>query len=337
MRINWSLKKLKPRRFTFMVIPDASRSVMRFRFTNFALYLVAALIIAMIALSLSIYFIAMHNAKAKLLLTAELEKNKTIYNETISTKDDTIGKLQSDLIELSQQTEKMKAKMAELNKLEEEIKAIAKIDMDKEKQLPVKIASANNEQSSGGKGGLTEQLDEDEMQKLIASTHLDLQTLSANMDHLMSSFTDAKKQIQAYEYLLKVTPSMWPTVSREITSGYGYREDPFTGRWGVHDGIDIGGNLNDPVYVTADGVVDYTGYDSYLGRYIVVKHENGIKTRYQHLNKILVKAGQKVKKGATIGRLGSTGRSTGPHLHYTVFKNGVIVNPLPYTHPPGKE
>ena len=120
----------------------------------------------------------------------------------------------------------------------------------------------------------------------------------------------------------------WP-VRGYITSPYGYRTDPFTGARLFHTGIDIGVPLGTPVRAAMDGRVSVTGYDTNSGNYVIISHYSGYKTFYGHLNVIRVTEGTYVKTGDRIGDAGSTGLSTGSHLHFTVFKNGVTVNPRP--------
>ncbi len=122
---------------------------------------------------------------------------------------------------------------------------------------------------------------------------------------------------------------MWPT--RGWTSSrFGYRASPFTGKREFHKGIDISARMGSPVVATADGMVAFSGLDRGYGRTIVLKHGYGLKTRYAHLKRILVKKGQFVKRGEIIGLVGNSGRSTGSHLHYEVHLNGVPVNPMKY-------
>ncbi len=120
----------------------------------------------------------------------------------------------------------------------------------------------------------------------------------------------------------------WP-VRGYITSPYGYRTDPFTGARLFHTGIDIGVPLGTPVRAAMDGRVSVTGYDTNSGNFVIISHHSGYKTFYGHLNVIRVTEGAYVRTGDRIGDAGSTGLSTGSHLHFTVFKNGVTVNPRP--------
>jgi murein DD-endopeptidase MepM/ murein hydrolase activator NlpD len=120
---------------------------------------------------------------------------------------------------------------------------------------------------------------------------------------------------------------IWPTVNRYVTSAYGWRRSPITQTRLFHTGIDIRGSIGAPVYAAMAGRVSYTGYNSVYGNHIVITHHSGYRTLYGHLNVIRVKSGAYVSTGQRIGDVGNTGASTGPHLHFTVYKNGVTVNP----------
>lgn len=126
------------------------------------------------------------------------------------------------------------------------------------------------------------------------------------------------------------TPMGYPRLSA-ITSAFGYRSDPFDGESAeLHPGIDFRGAKGDPVHVTADGKVVFTGRKGGYGNCIIVQHKNDFQTLYGHLSHIDVRDGQSVKTGDVIGKVGSTGRSTGTHLHYEVRKNGRPINPVKF-------
>lgn len=121
----------------------------------------------------------------------------------------------------------------------------------------------------------------------------------------------------------------WPLKgSWRLTSNYGRRADPFTGVTSFHTGIDMAMSSGTPVYSSMSGKIESVGYTNIFGNYVIIKHVNGYQTLYAHLTKSLVKSGQNVAQGAKIGLVGSTGYSTGPHLHFTVFKNGKLVDPM---------
>ena len=128
-------------------------------------------------------------------------------------------------------------------------------------------------------------------------------------------------------YNLAYTPLGYPFYGT-ITSTFGHRENPFGGNTiETHKGLDISGPIGSPVKAMAKGTVEFAGRRGGFGNCIMLKHGNGYETLYGHLSKILVHVGQKVDIGQQIGKIGSTGRSTGPHLHYEVHKNGKQINP----------
>lgn len=131
-------------------------------------------------------------------------------------------------------------------------------------------------------------------------------------------------------------PSARPIVtSANFTSGYGVRSDPFRGSAAMHAGIDLAGPMGTPVYATADGVVGRSEWNNGgYGNLIELNHGQGIQTRYGHLSQRLVQAGQQIHRGQLIGLMGSTGRSTGSHLHYEVRIDGRAVNPIPFMQQP---
>jgi hypothetical protein len=118
-----------------------------------------------------------------------------------------------------------------------------------------------------------------------------------------------------------------PTADFARSSGFGVRLDPFTGRYAFHPGVDFAGPKGAMVHATAPGTVVFAGLRGGYGRMVEINHGFGIHTRYGHLSKISVKTGEKVTKGETIGRVGSTGRSTGPHVHYEVLYDNTVKNP----------
>jgi murein DD-endopeptidase MepM/ murein hydrolase activator NlpD len=138
---------------------------------------------------------------------------------------------------------------------------------------------------------------------------------------LVSSDVDRRNRLAA------ATPSIWPAYGW-LSSRMGGRQDPFTGERDSHPGLDISADKGSAVYATADGSVSQTSYAGAYGNLIVIDHGYGLETRYGHLSAYRVKPGQTVKRGDVIGLVGSTGRATGPHLHYEVRVNDRILNPL---------
>jgi murein DD-endopeptidase MepM/ murein hydrolase activator NlpD len=144
---------------------------------------------------------------------------------------------------------------------------------------------------------------------------------------LESRLNFVRRDVDRRVQLANATPSIWPTHGG-LTSFFGGRSDPLTGEPAYHSGIDISAEKGQPVYATADGVVQSAGYTGDYGNLIVLKHSFGLSTRYGHLSAYHVKAGDTVKRGEVIGYIGSTGRSTGSHLHYEILANGQLMDPL---------
>jgi murein DD-endopeptidase MepM/ murein hydrolase activator NlpD len=151
-----------------------------------------------------------------------------------------------------------------------------------------------------------------------------LKDLLGNLERRLSVVRiDVVKQTE----FANATPSIWPALGW-LTSGFGRRSDPFTGQDTPHLGLDISADRGHPVYVTANGVVQSAEWSGDFGNMVVVSHESGLTTRYAHMSRVAVAAGQTVKRGDVVGFVGSTGRSTAPHLHYEVWANGRPLNPL---------
>ncbi len=125
-------------------------------------------------------------------------------------------------------------------------------------------------------------------------------------------------------------PSIMPVRDARMTSDYGMRNHPILRQRRRHNGVDLAAPTGTPVYATADGIVGRADWFSSYGLYISIDHGAELETRYAHLSRLAVAAGDRVEKGELIGYVGSTGRSTGPHLHYEVRVDGVAVNPIPY-------
>ena len=144
---------------------------------------------------------------------------------------------------------------------------------------------------------------------------------------LESRLSSVRTDVEKRSALAAATPSIWPAHGW-LSSRVGARQDPITGESDYHEGLDISADRGTPVYATADGVVRLAGREGGYGNLVILDHEYGLETRYGHLSRFLVREGAGVKRGDIIGLVGSTGRSTGSHLHYEVRVNGRLLNPL---------
>ncbi|MCR4300525.1 MAG: M23 family metallopeptidase [Sulfuricaulis sp.] len=161
--------------------------------------------------------------------------------------------------------------------------------------------------------------------------------LMNSLDRLTREIERQQERLSALENLLldrklnaAVTPSGWPVEGGWISSGFGLRADPFNGHQSQHDGVDIASNMGSPILSVGDGVVSHSGEKAGFGLLVEITHESGLTTRYAHTRTVLVRVGDRVQKGQAIAQIGTSGRSTGPHLHFEVVRNGTPVNPMRY-------
>lgn len=187
-----------------------------------------------------------------------------------------------------------------------------------------------------GMGGPTEedsarfsQVLQEQNDQLMSKITSDLKLTNQQASQQEDSFKEISVFLDKQRSILASTPSLWP-VKGWITSGFGKRASPLTGEPGRHMGVDIANETNTPVRVTADGIVTYSGWQAGYGRVVVVEHGYGYSTRYGHCARIDVKVGDEVKRGQILGYMGSTGRSTGSHVHYEVRIHGMPVDPEKY-------
>lgn len=210
--------------------------------------------------------------------------------------------------------EEITRKLEALREFERRLRIMANLRLPQEKKKGTVAVGG-----TGGEGGIgLELLDEKAIEDLMKEVNGRLEGLQ-----------EVQEALEAKIERLRRTPSLWPTEGM-VTCGFGPRVNPFTGREEFHTGIDISNRLGTPIIAPADGRVEKVWSDPFLGLAIKIDHGYGIETIYGHLDAVLVKPGQKVKRGEKIALMGNTGRSTGPHLHYEVHVRGRPRNPQEY-------
>lgn len=170
--------------------------------------------------------------------------------------------------------------------------------------------------------------------ELIENMRNQLNNLSLRMSFQSKSFVEITTMVKNKEKLLRAIPAIQPISNKNlkrVASGFGYRIDPLYKDFRLHAGLDFSAPTGTPIYATSDGVVQSAGFstDGY-GNKVVINHGYGFQTLYAHMVRVKAKAGQSVKRGEVIGYVGSTGKSTGSHLHYEVIKRGAKVDPVYY-------
>ncbi|UCD64348.1 MAG: M23 family metallopeptidase [Candidatus Zixiibacteriota bacterium] len=193
------------------------------------------------------------------------------------------------------------------------------------------LPEINEEERQLGVGGPSSQAlaSMSELEQDAVATELEVDRLLRLSRFELEKYDEVEQNLLKVKDRLDHTPSIWPTRGW-ISRGFGMKYDPFTGYKQMHRGIDIANRTGTPIVATADGVVKQIATDNMMGKFIMVDHGYGFRTRYGHLSKAKVKRGQKVKRGEVIALMGSTGYSTGPHVHYEVIRNGQFFSPSKY-------
>lgn len=290
-------------RLTMIIIPQSQETPLRFSVSKTTLRVAALLVVLFVVVSAGIA--AVYGAKQ-----ADYNKLEAIKEDSLR-KDQTIELLDQQIKAIEQQQERLLSKQADIKKM-----------MGVQEDVPV-----TTESSGGGKGGsgpTRDALVTGEDSYLMAQqikNQLDLQ--EKELDELLAKVNNDKAYFRSL-------PNQWPT-SGEISSYYGWRKSPFGGRSeSFHDGIDIANDSGTKVCAAADGQVVFAGWQPVYGRTILIEHGHGFATKYAHNSALLVEEGDRVKKGQVIARMGTSGRSTGPHLHFSIMKWDQTLDPLIY-------
>ena len=242
--------------------------------------------------------------------------------------------------ELSRLREDAQAQKSQLHffssKIEDLEKQLSKLkDFDKKIRIIANLERGQETTSLMGMGGPSPSDIRDKLKSAKDDPGL-VQQMKADVERLQSeaitqelSLAELEKNLQTKKEMMVHMPSLWPTMGW-VTSGFGFRTNPFSGLSQMHEGMDISNRVGTGVVAPSDGIVSDVGNDLVYGKILVISHGFGMTSRYCHLSKTLVKAGQKVTRGDKIAEIGMTGRTTGPHLHYEVRMNGIPVNPMRY-------
>jgi len=255
------------------------------------------------------------------------------HSEELLTKEATISNLAAQLSALQQEQSSISSKLQELKALEAQLQDFIQTYGD---DVPLHINREDSGQSltsverKQAVGAATELRQNKKIAVMayhsnapISQMTQTLEDLKASMEATLTRAHYVREQIDSY-------PNYWPTEEQYITSGYGYRSDPFTGTVRFHAGIDIAGKKGDGIFSAADGIIVQSGFDTEYGNFVIVEHLHSLRTVYMHLDSIEAKEGDKVARGEKIGTMGSSGRSTGTHLHFQVMQHEQADSPLPY-------
>ncbi len=309
------VEKVQNNSYTVRIIPDKTDDIKLFTVTkSMVKYLLASAVILLILVIGSLGFAgyAYINNQSDKEHIRQLQEANTIQQQQLSELDKKANSLQED--------------MDQLINLENELKQLSGIEINDEN-----TADSSTDAAQNGQGGPYPQ----------APTIADVRNTLNNIENKMSgqrnnmqqlklelqkAIVMKRQQIAISNQTISITPSIWPSQG-VVSSPYGLR-------WGgsdFHPGIDIANDMGTPIRATADGTVSVAGWNSGgYGNMVDIDHGNGVMTRYGHASYVVVTAGQHVKRGQIIAYMGSTGFSTGPHVHYEVRINGQAVDPSGY-------
>ena len=226
--------------------------------------------------------------------------------------------IDQNMLALSQRLGKLQAHMTRLNAVGSRVTQIASISPDE--------FDFDNEPAIGGPDTSISGVTQQSLDELVAA----LDDFSEQLNRREREMRVLQELMVAGKMREQVHPSGLPVRKGWMSSGFGLRTDPFTGRRKRHSGVDFPGKTGTDVIAVAAGVVTVAGWRGGYGKLVQINHGNGYETRYGHNSKLLVKVGERVHKGQLIAAMGSTGRSTGPHVHFEVHHHGKPVNPAAY-------
>ena len=289
-------------RFTVMFIPHSEKKIVNFHISIFSLVFLGVLLVVLIIgfFVLSTYFAG---SRAKYTeVSMDLEKSKS-----------SIDKFEDEIKRLIRSSESLKENMGAL------IKVFGK-------QRP-------DVQVYRGLGGDLSTMSENYDFERDSAQLTEIRELMSYLDSIQEPISEITQFIQRQMALLVDTPNLWPVAGRigNITAYFGPEEHPFKKNFRLHTGVDIAWGRGTPIIATANGTVENIGYQpTGLGLNVTLRHKYGFKTVYGHMNKTIVERGQYVERGQVIGYMGSTGLSTGPHVHYEVWIGEQLVDPMYY-------
>ncbi len=293
--------------YTLIVVPDHDSPVKRYRIQKSFLLQVGMGVMLLVGLGMGASLHYFQVAK-------DASENRILRDENLT--------LRTQLKSVRERIEHIGSTLDRVERFDQKLRSMTLLS-DPQRNL----AMGPTEPEAGTKAPTTDtqftQLTATETPKVLMGR---LDKLSAEATRQEQSLQELQAYFQDQKSLLASTPSIWPARGW-VTSDFGQRLDPYTAERVTHGGMDIAAPHGKEVYSPSDGTVVFAGLEGGYGNVIVIDHGYGIKTRYGHLAKMLVKAGDRVKRGAHIAAVGNTGRSTGPHLHYEVRVNGIPQNP----------
>ena len=293
--------------YTVLVLPDATSTPRKFHISRSVLTVLSSLaIVAIVAFAFFLYQYVNVNVRLLELKQLRLEAGDRSFLA------ERVGQLEGELTRLRDLDRRLRAAIG-LETAEAEPPAAPAAQGGAETVSRTVLFDAMKQQTG----------------RLGDWVNRDLSALGQEINSRERSLKELKAFIEEKASVLAATPTILPAKGR-VTAGYGYRKSPFTGQRELHEGLDIAGPYGSPIVATADGIVTFAGPLAGYGNVVFVDHGHGFSTFYAHCSSYRVREAQRVRRGEVIAFVGTTGRTTGPHVHYEVHVNGVISNPMKY-------
>ena len=302
-------ERMNRKHYTFLVIPHTNERIRNLKIPHWLFRTFLVLIPVFILSPIVFWGVFIHN-RIEISKLHNLDSKNRILTESIEEFQDEVSSLNSQLVALVEFDNKIRL-IADLSPIDQAIRKV-------------------------GQGGTALPQRDSDYSILDPVFRIQMEGLRTDIDQLRKemkfqgdSFREIISSLETKAEILRHTPSITPA-SGWLTDRYGMRRDPFTGVPAFHHGIDIATQRKNEIIATADGIVEFSGWNGNFGKVVRINHRKGYMTVYAHNYRNLVKKGDRVKRGDVIALVGNSGRSTGPHLHYEVRYNGKMLNPLDY-------
>lgn len=314
MNLFKKIRNLHKDKFTFVIVPHSGGKTKQVNLNK--LLLTSSIVLLT---SASIFFIS---------ATFFLYDKNSLLNQNLQIKNDEINNLniinsqqKYEIAELKNTSKLVIDKLSQLYALENQVRDMVGLKTKPEDESLKSISRSFDRINETGSGG-------DMFSDLSDLTNTDsVDTITGLINTEKDSYDKLIKDVEKQLKYLDSKPNKWP-VNGKITSKFGYRIHPISKRRDFHKGIDIANDTGTKIVAAGSGVVTYSGWNGGYGKIIIISHGYGYKSVYAHNHKNLVEVGDRVKKGEAIAKLGNTGRSTGPHLHFEIHYNGDQINPV---------
>lgn len=320
---------------TLMVIPSAEKSIKQWKFNlGIAFFVLIGLIIINITLLINTITsnansVALTNENDELAVSLLMTQDKIDSLQNINAnKTEEIITLKNSL---QSANDFLVARLEEMEQAQEYVSQLVVLfNQETASSLTVPTSrsfSRINETAVGGVVSENEVLTDDEHLFLEIEALTAYDEISTIINEQAQSYTDLVAELESQLKYLDSRPDFYPTTGT-FSSPFGYRRDPITGRSAMHNGIDISGRSGTSIFAAGKGIVTFAGYDGNYGRVIIIDHGYGYESVYAHCKSLLYQAGDVVSKGDKIATMGTSGRTTGTHLHFEIRYNGTPINPM---------